>query len=211
MENATVDPQSLAKKQKALGQPLLPCREVKRTALLAKHQTRLPWFPLIRRFPLSLGFWYHERPTRGSRQTGVRFQSPIPSDSVLWSPQGGHSPDSPGSSTVCVPYRSVGLLGWAALNLADGCHCSAPSGHTERWVSRPPWTSKASAVLCRQCPWASETRLRAEGRQGLDLLPRFYFYVPKIVNGLCWWYLRNWWTGLTQSFTWEVIGSHNIN
>ena len=38
MENATVDPQSLAKKQKALGQPLLPCREVKRIALLAKQK-----------------------------------------------------------------------------------------------------------------------------------------------------------------------------
>lgn len=38
MENATVDPQSLAKKQKALGQPLLPGREVKRTALQAQQQ-----------------------------------------------------------------------------------------------------------------------------------------------------------------------------
>lgn len=49
------------------------CTRVKRTALMARQQAGLPWFPLIHRSPPSPGIGTVGRPARGSGKTCVSF------------------------------------------------------------------------------------------------------------------------------------------
>ena len=85
-------------------------------------------------------------------------------------------------------YRVPVSNEWAGLfahSSEPRCKCSHYPSGTLVWSAR-------FEVSARGCLWASDTRLSTEEkkkRSDLILLPRFCFYSPGIVHGLCWWWI----------------------
>ena len=179
MGNATVDPQSLAKKQKALGQPLLPGREVKRTALQAQQQQDChdPLSSAGSLCPWASGITKDQPEAVDRRVWGFNLQSPV---IPYYDPFKRGTVQITLGATLCVPYWSVGLLDWVALNLAEGCHCSTPSDilkdQSQSSSREPPKPLQSSAC---STPWASETRPSTKGRKGLDFIIQILFLCPE--------------------------------
>lgn len=118
--------------------------------------------------PLSWASGITKDQPENDQTDGCEFQSPVPSDSILWSLQAGHSPDYSGSYTVCtilkcwVAELSCFEFGWL-------CHCSTPSGYTQRSrVSHPHEPPKPLQSSACSTPWA--VRLdQVQGKKGIRL------------------------------------------
>lgn len=180
MENATVDPQSLAKKQKALGQPLLPCREVKRIALLAKQKqdcngslsstgSLCPWASDIMK----------DQPEAIDRQVwGFNLQSPmIP----YYDPLKRGTVQITLGATLCVYHMEVlgcwAELLWIWLKAATVLpHQGILKDQSQSSSREPPKPLQSSAG---STPWASETRPSTKGRKGLAFIIQILFLCPE--------------------------------
>ena len=88
---------------------------------------------------------------------------------------------------LCKPCHHHLESRWRAL-----CFCtwsvSGSVGQRHFMLEALVWSARCKASL-HVAPYAlsaSETRLRTKGKNSdFILLPRFYFYFPRIVNGLC--------------------------